>query len=377
MKLISKKSLALVCIGTIVAGTMTINASTLSRTAKLVYNNIRVRVDGEYKTPKLEPFFIGDSVYVSLRDAGELTNNTIGWDSMNQTVDIQTGSGNISVSEAELAEKNSEIARLKSEVTKLTERIEILEGKDDQPGHSNGTTQPTQNGNVKEAYDYIVKKYANDYNIDWDFELEEKNNGDLTLEVRFDSYDDGKDFDKMSESAVKNLMKDIAKSVQSQYKDVAIEGKLYDSDKKETIANFKLSAKGSYSYEAVKKNKFTRQDLDKFEDKLEDTYKSLPEIDFAGRYDGTSIRMKKIELTEVDDTIEFEVHTTFMDIFSNEWNYVKEGSATNKLERYMDDIQEDIEDEFDVSKVKGYLYNADGRLMAEYRDGDLKLKKIQ
>lgn len=377
MKLTSKKALALVCIGTITAGVMTINAATLSKTAKLVYNNIKVRVDGEYKAPKLEPFFIGDSVYVSLRDAGELTNNQIGWDSVNQTVDIQTGGSQISVSDIELASKNAEIARLKAEVEKLKEELADQEDDGYEPGHSSGTTQPTKNGNVKETYDYIVKNYSNNYNIDWDFELAEKNNGDLKLEVSYDSYDDGKDFDKMSESAVKNLMKDIIKTVQSKYDDVAIEGSLYDDAKKETVAKFDLSARGSYTYETVKRTKFTKSDLEDFEKKLKDEYKSFPEIDFGSEYDGRSIRMNRIELTETDGTIDFEVHTTFMSRFSYAWNNLDEGSATDKLEDYMDDIQEDIEDKFDVSKVKGYLYNDEGRLMAEYRDGDIKLKTIK
>lgn len=379
MKLKLRKSLAIICIGTITAGAMTMNAATLSKTVKAVYNNIRVRVDGQYKTPKLEPFFIGDSVYVSLRDAGELTNNQINWDSINQTVDIQTAGSQVSVSEIELAEKNAEIARLKSEVEKLKEKVESLEGTTSKPGHSSDSSQDSTStsASVKEVYNYIVKNYAKKYNIDWTFELSEKSNGDLKLKVMYDSYYDGKDFDSMSDAAVKNLMKDIIESLQDQYKDVAIEGTLYDSYKKETVAEFSLTSSSRYSYELVRKVGFTRSDLDQYESILESKYSEFPYIDFGADYDGKSIRMKDIKLTATSNTIEFGIHTTFMDMFSYAWNNVKEGRATDKLETYMDDIQEAIEDKFDVRSVTGYLYNAEGKLMAEYRDGDLKLKNLR
>ena len=377
MKLKSRKALALVCIGTISAGAMTLSASQLSKTAKLVYNNIKVRVDGEYKTPKLEPFFIGDSVYVSLRDAGELTNNQIGWDNANQTVDIKTGNSNVSAIEVELANKNAEIARLKSQIKQLEEQVEAED--DSTPGHSsnNNNSSSTTGVTIESILQDIKKDYGFKHDISWSYTLEKSGSDKLILTMKYDSDRDGDDFKYLSEGTLKNLVRTIVTDIQDAYGDVKIEGKVYDTEKKETAATFTLTSTGNYNFNYEKKTAYTKKQLEDFQKDLEEEYYKFPEIKFGEIYDGTSIRLSKIELLETSGNLEYGVHCTFMGRFNYAWNAVEEGSATDKLEAYMDDIQEEIEDKFDVRNVTGYLYNDEGHVMAEYSNGDLKLRKIK
>ena len=367
MKL-NKKLLSMLLIGTMTAGTLSLSAASLTKTAQLFYNNIRVKVDGEYRPTNVEPFMINGTVYVSLRDAAELTNNNVNWNKLDQSVEISRGVYKPSDYEQELAAKNAEIMKLRSQLERLQNQIDN--------GSSSVTDEENKNDkSVTETLKALEKEYQKNYNIEWSFDLEEDDDT-LYLEVSYDGYYDQKDFNKMSDSSVENLMKSICKFIQKNYGNILIEGKLYNNDNNETISEFSLNKKGTYKYVKTNEDKFTKEELKAFEKELKSDYKKFPEINFSGQYDNKSIRMKDIKLTQEDNTIIYEIHTTFMNTFNYIWNELEEGSATSKLENYMDDIQEEIEDKFDVSYVKGYLYNVEGQLMAEYRDGDLKIKKI-
>ncbi|MEG0579062.1 MAG: hypothetical protein RR490_04015, partial [Niameybacter sp.] len=73
-----------------------------------------------------------------------------------------------------------------------------------------------------------------------------------------------------------------------------------------------------------------------------------------------------------DDVLEFSVYTDYADmsIADTAW-YDMNSTQKNKLEEYLIDIQDYIEDEYDT-KVKGYVYNESKEIIAKY-DGNLKL----
>lgn len=369
---INKKLLSVILMGAMAAGTISVSAAQFTKTAQLFYNNIKVKVDGEYKKTNVEPFMINGTVYVSLRDAAQLTDNGVDWNGLDQAVEISTGNSKPSNYEQELAAKNAEIMNLRSQLEKLKGQVE--DEKEDS-NTSGDREDDTDFKSLKETEEALKEEYKKSYNVEWSFDLEEEDDT-LVLEVSYDGYYDKEDFGKMSSTSVENLMKAMCKFIQEQYGSALIEGKLYNNDNNETISEFSLSTKGAYKYTKVKEEKFTKENLKEFAKELKGEYNTFPEINFDGQYDSKSIRMKDIELTEKGDTIIYDIHTTFMNTFSYIWNALEEGSATSKLENYMDDIQEEIEDEFDVRNVEGYLYNVDGELMAEYRNGDLKLKKI-
>lgn len=365
---LNKKFLSIMLIASMTTGALSLSAASLTKTAKLFYNNIRVKVDGQYQPTNVEPFMIDGTVYVSLRDAAQLTNNKVNWNKMDQSVEISTGQYKPSDYEQELASKNAEIMQLRSQLKKLQDEIE-----NDKPTTSD---QEDENSKlIERMLKSLEKEYSRSHNIEWDFDLEE-DDGTLLLEVSYDGYYDQKDFNKMSNTTVENFVQSICKFIHKEYGSIDIEGQLYNTDNNEKISEFSYTKKGKYKYTKINEDKFTEEQLKEFEKELKGDYENFPEIDFSGEYDGKSIRVKDIQLTHKDDSIVYEIYTTFMDTFNYIWNGLEEGSATTKLENYMDDIQEEIEDEFDVNYVKGYLYNAEGDLMAEYRDGDLKIKKI-
>ena len=123
MKL-NKKLLSMLLIGTMTAGTLSLSAASLTKTAQLFYNNIRVKVDGEYRPTNVEPFMINGTVYVSLRDAAELTNNNVNWNKLDQSVEISRGVYKPSDYEQELATKNAEIMKLRSQLERLQNQLD-------------------------------------------------------------------------------------------------------------------------------------------------------------------------------------------------------------------------------------------------------------
>ena len=129
MKLRSKKIMAVLMASTIATGAFAVSAANLTKNVQLRYNNINVKVDGQYKVPNMEPFFIGDSVYVSLRDAGQLIGSQVNWNGTTNTVEINTSSIANSALEAELAARNHELAVAKSEMQKMQAKIEQYEKK--------------------------------------------------------------------------------------------------------------------------------------------------------------------------------------------------------------------------------------------------------
>ena len=368
MKL-NKKLLSMLLIGTMAAGTLSLSAASLTKTAQLFYNNIRVKVDGEYKPTNVEPFMINGTVYVSLRDAAQLTDNNVDWNKEEQAVEISRGAYKPSNYEQELAAKNAEIMKLRSQLERLQEEME-----EDDSAKDN---DKEDSKSLKETLEAVQSKYKKDYNIDWSFDLEEEDDETLILEVSYDGYYDKKDFAKMSNTSVENFMKSICQFIQKEYGLVDIEGTLYNTDNKETVSEFSLSTKGTYKHTFVKKQGFSEEALKDFAKELKSEYKSFPSINFNGAYDNDGIRMKDLRLKQEGDTLIFEVHTTFIeDTFSNIWNRLDEGKATRKLESYLESIQEAIEDEFDVEDVEGYVYSKGKKIMAEFTNNTFKLKNI-
>ena len=118
-----KKALTLGCAMLMVSGALSVSAANLTKKVEAVYNNIKVTYDGKAQAPQYEPFMINGTVYVSLRDAGQITNNNVNWDSTNKTVQITSKTPQGGVSEAELANKNLEIATLKNQVANLEKQV--------------------------------------------------------------------------------------------------------------------------------------------------------------------------------------------------------------------------------------------------------------
>lgn len=376
MKLRSKKILAVLMASTIATGAFAVSAANLTKNVQLRYNNINVKVDGQYKVPNMEPFFIGDSVYVSLRDAGQLIGSQVNWNGTTNTVEINTSSIANSALETELAARNHELAVAKSEMQKMQAKIEQYEkklgitadkednkdtDKEDNKDEDNSITS----SDLKDMLKKLDKYYSDKYDVEWEFTLKGNEKG-LRLTMEYDSKQDGKEFKAISKSSLEKLAKDIMRDIQSDLGKIKVEGKVYDTREEVIKAEFTMSTKGVFDFEYKRNNNITDEDLSEFTKILEDKYGSFPSLSLGAAFDGSSIRLRSIKLVADGDKVEFEVYTDYanMNIAKRAWDDMP-SSAKDKLETYLDDIQEEIEEEFDVDAI-GYVFNESKEIIATY-----------
>lgn len=378
MKLRSKKIMAVLMASTIATGAFAVSAANLTKNVQLRYNNINVKVDGQYKVPNMEPFFIGDSVYVSLRDAGQLIGSQVNWNGTTNTVEINTSSIANSALEAELAARNHELAVAKSEMQKMQAKIEQYEkklgitddkdtDKDDNKDEDNSITS----SDLKDMLKKLDKYYSDKYDVEWEFTLKGNEKG-LRLTMEYDSKQDGKAFKAISKSSLEKLAKDIMRDIQSGLGKIKVEGKVYDKREEVTKAEFTMSTKGVFDFEYKRNNNITDQDLKEFTKILEDKYGKFPALNLGATFDGSSIRVRSVKLIQDGDKVEFEIYTDYanMSVAKKAWDDMS-GASKDKLETYLDDIQEEIEEEFDVDAT-GYVFNESKEIIARY-DTSLKL----
>lgn len=369
MKLRNKKIMAVLMATTLVTGAFAVSASNLTKNVQLRYNNINVKVDGEQKMPKQEPFFIGDSVYVSLRDAGELIGSYVNWNGSTNTVEINTSGLSGSALSQELAAKNHQLALAKAEIEKMQDKIEtyekelgITDSEENQEDEENVTTTL-----IEKTLEKIEDRYEDQYDVDWEFRLE-GNEEQLEFQMRYDSEESGKAFKAISKTSLEKFTRDILKDIQKECGSIEIVGKIYDSEEKETKAEFKMSKKGSFNFKVIQSSNFDEEDLKDFAETLKESYKNFPSLNFGGAFDASSIKVRDIILTENDDEIEFEIYTDYANLSSAKraWKDM-DGAAKDKIERYLQNIQDEIEEEFEADVI-GYILNEDKEIIAHYDD---------
>lgn len=377
MKLRTKKIMAVLLAGTLGTGAMAVSAANLTRKVEIRYNNIGVKVDGQMKQPNMEPFFLGDSVYVSLRDAAQLIGSNVNWNGSSQTVEINTSTISNSAIEQELATKNHQLAVANSEIKKMEEKIAKYEK---ELGISKDTTTDKEEDkdtttsedlDLKGTIKVLDKYYSDKYDVEWDFRL----TGDqkkLTFEMRYDSKKYGSDFKAISKTSLEKLAKEIMKEIQDECGKIKVIGKVYDTYEKETRAEFDITDKGVFSFEYLRSANFDEKELKDFAKILEDKFEDFPSLNFGGTFDGGSIRVREIKLAEDGKNIEFGIYTDFADmsIAQKAWDNM-DATSKNLLKEYMEDITDKIEEEFDT-EAKGYIYNENKEIIAKY-DGSLKL----
>ena len=256
----------------------------------------------------MEPFFIGDSVYVSLRDAGQLIGSQVNWNGTTNTVEINTSSIANSALETELAARNHELAVAKSEMQKMQAKIEqyekklgITDDKEDDKDTDKEDNKDEDNSitssDLKDMLKKLDKYYSDKYDVEWEFTLKGNEKG-LRLVMEYDSKADGKAFKEISKSSLEKFAKDIMRDIQSDLGKIKVEGKIYDTREEVTKAEFTMSTKGVFDFEYNRNNNITDKDLNEFAKILEDKYGKFPELNFGATFDGSSIRVRSIKLVQ-------------------------------------------------------------------------------
>lgn len=371
----------------LVMGTSTfatvLQADTITKTLKATYNNIKVTFNGDYKQPANEPFLINGAVYVSLRDAGQMTGNAVNWDSSSKTVQISNSNTGNSVSATELANKNLEIANLKSQVNQLQEKLDKVEKEEVKVEDAHLTESA-----IKETLDELKDDYDNKYKIRWDLDLEEKK-GNLVLTATFDSRRYDSEFEKLDEDDLEDFMEDMSKDIAAYHKGVKIEGTIYDKHEREDILTSTYDAKGNFSADT----KTTTYTLNNYAKTLKSRYRRFPTLNFEGLTGNISVDSIQLDMNSRQDNITFLIGVKLSADEKSSWikmvnavndNYsVFKKSKLDTLENQLYDIADDILDEFDIDTVSGAIYDisntssddiSDGNLLANFEDDTLEIR---
>lgn len=356
------------------------NAKSITETLKATYNNIKVAYNGGLVTPTEEPFMINGRVYVSLRDAGQITGNSVDW--KNNTVYI-TSQTNSSQLEQEIAQKNYTINAQASKIATLEKQLEELKG------NSSNESNISSSKVLSDALKVINNEYDDEYKVDWTFVLTEKSNY-VDLQIKFDGDEDKTAFNDMSSTKLKGFIEDICDTLAEEFEDTKLEGleikgDLYDVDSKDTLGTFKYSTSGTLTYTASTSNKsYAAMEEEILEGLLEDDYDmTLPYI----RTNGNSsqiyeIPIKDLSITESRGTIKFEVEVDFRksgstETYADEWNDINESYCKSNFEDFMKDIADEISDEYNINSrdIDGYIldYHTDD-ILAEYSSNSFKFK---
>lgn len=253
----------------------------------------------------------------------------------------------------------------------MRKKLGITDDKDTDKDDNKDEDNSITSSDLKDMLKKLDKYYSDKYDVEWEFTLKGNEKG-LRLTMEYDSKQDGKAFKAISKSSLEKLAKDIMRDIQSGLGKIKVEGKVYDKREEVTKAEFTMSTKGVFDFEYKRNNNITDQDLKEFTKILEDKYGKFPALNLGATFDGSSIRVRSVKLIQDGDEVEFEIYTDYanMSVAKKAWDDMS-GASKDKLETYLDDIQEEIEEEFDVDAT-GYVFNESKEIIARY-DTSLKL----
>lgn len=347
------------------------NAKSITESLKATYNNIKVAYNGSLVSPKEEPFMVNGRVYVSLRDAGEITGNAVDW--KNNTVYISNGiNTNLATLQQEVAEKNYRITTLTSKISQLEKELELLKG---QGSNSSNNSDKTINEILDSALKVITKDYDEDFDVEWTFDLTSRSNY-IELDIKFDGDDYSKEFSKISATKLKGFIDDICGTLASEFKGSDLEGsqikgELYDTDAKKAIGTFTYSKSGSLSYDPVRSStSYSDMEEDLLEGLLDDTYEMrLPYLRTRGESSIVhELPIEDISISERNNKLYFEIEIDFKKpgssaTYAEEWNDVDENRCLDTYYAFMKSIAKELADEYSFS-----LGDIEGTIIDSYTD---------
>lgn len=341
-----------------------VDAASLTKSLKAVYNNIKVSYDGQTATPNMEPFMVDGTVYVSLRDAGEITGNKVDW--RNNTVHITPGAG--SVDQSALDQKQREVDFWKTKADALEKQLNELKA---QGGTDNGGTI-VKPGDTAAMEKRLVELFDEEYSVAWDFDIKQHSTKNmLYVTVSYSSKSDKKDFENITSKKLNSLLTDVSMEIQKVFKDFSIEGTLEDDYKDEIIGSFTYSTKGSFAYSKA----ITRDDIRELEKTLNSSsaFKKLPALKLGE--ETVQFPVTGITLEYKDEEIIYKINTTVDAKYRGYWNDLSEYTVEDAFEYFLDDIEYEIGRDVDFDIINGYIIN-DGSTMVKFEDGDFRKSPI-
>lgn len=334
-------------------------ADTITKNIKAIFNNIKVSYNGEIKNLSTQPFIVDGTTYVPLRAVAEIMGCNVQW--ANNTVYITANTAASQELVNQLALKTAEANALKVQLQQAQEELQKYKNAENQ--------EKQKAGSLKETLAQIKDDYADEYRIEWSFDLQEKSKG-LVLTVSYDARYDGSAFDRLTSSQLKSFISEMCEDIRANHKNIEITGTIKDSRSNVTKANFTYSKSDRLSFDLISAL------YDDFAYDLSRTYRSFSRLTNADTGDNFDLSIDDIKLSESNGNVTFTVEVSLNTAtLKTNWNALS-SSSRDKIEDVLYDILRDIEREFDVNADGQIKDTRSGNTIATYDGSRLKLYSV-
>lgn len=332
-------SITLALIVVMLCSTMAMSAEKItSKNLKVFFRNIKINVNNKIYNPSTtEPFIYNDRVYVPIRMVSEALGKNVEWDNANSTVIINDG--------AELQQLKQQNEFLKIQVSELQKALKDL---------TDSYNKKNKQKTIDDLESYLKDEYSKWNGIKFSYRVKgDKDDIDLTIEFDLDEYKSK--WDKLDEDDVEDWLEDIYDYIEDEFPDASFEGKIRDSNKRDTLVEFNASrGRLKINFSSKDTDDDLEYNLKKLYGKNLKTYdKAFGSLtaDFDVEIDKSN---KEINVTITIDTSEYE----------DEWDDVRRTSAA---EEWIEDIVEYIQDEYSKYDIIGAIENHKGREEATFK----------
>lgn len=345
MKKRNKKTLLAISAGLVLSASALNSqalASTLSKIQGVIASDVTVTKNNQLVSLGVDdltgkayhPIIINDRTYLPVKAVSEIVGLQVGWDHFNRQVKI------IDNGSEELNHYIKLDAANKVKIFELEKKIEELEKKEDK-----------KEDDLKDLEDKLRKNYRNYKGIDYSFKV----SGDkdkLKVTVDFSSRD-RYEWDRMSESQIEGLAKDIIYDITRDFKKAEIRGYIEEDRSSKTLVEFGVDSRDR-EYVDILDHKGSSSNVS---DKLYDVEKKLDKD--LGRFEAGS---KRIDFKFKAKDKSSKLVLIEVDVYEKDWDYL----AKSEIKDFYYDIEDIVNKYFDRVDVE--IEVKDGkRILDDYR----------
>jgi hypothetical protein len=319
--------------------TLTLSASgDMTKKTLEGYYGVKIKYNNQFLTSQDQPFIVNGRTYVPLRMLMEtFTDKDIQWDSSNNQVLIYSKfSAMEAIYTQQILERNKQISDLNKTVSSLKYKISLLEDE-----------LINASVDLDDLEDDLTNDYEDYENLNLSITLKGDIN-DIELTVKLDE----NDWKDLSTNKKEDLLQDICDDIWNEdgLEEADVEGFIKDGRRK--LEEFTVKADGNV-------------ELLDFDDLLEEFEEDL-EQKYEDDWDDENLPLK-LYLSGDEDDVDFEIRFSLR-TYDDEWDDLSD----YELKRLMDDIYDDLRDEYEDADVIGYIYDThNDENVAEYDGSDL------
>jgi hypothetical protein len=293
------------------------------KTLKAWFGNLSIYRNNQLVQLSVKPFIVDGTTYVPLRAVSELFNKDVGWDGVNYKIDLNDRPDeNLIYMTQQLYSAQLEIQTLQAKIKQLEESA----GK---------------KSSLKDLKSYLNEEYRLYEGIKFNIELDEnKNDIEVCIYVDLGRYEDEWDDLYRRTSRIEKYLQNIANDILGDYKNVSIEGSIMDSSKKRNNTLLSFYTKSNGTVVLTDKDYGRNTDLGDLKEYLNSKYSKC--------YNYRSKKYVYFDIELYGDEDDIEVYIAIL-------GYVEDYD----IEEYLEELYEEITDEFKYADVYGYIEDDD------------------